>query len=137
MKIGRIRHADQQPSGVLQQHQRSVAARQRLGQQFYRLPIDACLLQIDVRHLQVLGQQFVQRRFGHEPQVAQYASELAPRAPLLGQCRGELFGGDGPMLDQYISEPYSAFDRHDPRYLGRYGVPLPAFGSSASAWSMA
>ena len=70
---------------------RAIAARQRLGQQFHHLAVDPRLLEIDERNLQVLRQQIVQRRLGHEAEVGEHAAELAARALLLGQRRGELF----------------------------------------------
>jgi hypothetical protein len=100
----------------MQQHDGAIASGERFRQQFHHLPVDACLLQVDEGHLQVLRQEIVQRGFGHEPQIGEHASELSPRAPLFGERRLQLLFGDGSVLDQHFAEPDSALDAHLIRY---------------------
>ena len=63
VQVGRVGHADQQASRILEQHDGAIAPRERLGEQAHRFLIDARLLQVDERHLQVLRQELVERGF--------------------------------------------------------------------------
>ena len=87
------------------QHQGAVAARQRFRQELYRLTVDAHLLQVDKRHLQVLGQEAVQRAFRQQAEVCEHAPKFAPGALLFGQCAGQLLLGDDLLLHQQLAEP--------------------------------
>jgi hypothetical protein len=49
------------PRASCKQHDGAVAARQGLGQQFHHVAVDARLLQVDERHLQMIRQEIMER----------------------------------------------------------------------------
>ena len=97
-QVGRVGHRHAVVGAGVLQHQGAEAARLRLGQARGDLGLDREVLEIDVGHLQLLGERGGDLLLGDEAFLHEHPAELAPAALLLGQCVLQLLLGEQLLL---------------------------------------
>ena len=103
-EVGRIGHADLQRLRIIFEHDGAEPARLRLRQLLHHLRLDVVILEIDVRHLQLLCQGLRNLLFSDIPLLDEHPAELATAAFLFIKREFELFGCQQILLNEDFAE---------------------------------